>query len=338
MEVAEKRLVQEMQLNRPLLPVPSKSDILSARGPRNAVSLQQAYAAIREREFSRYRSLDDVVTLFLTNRECPFRCLMCDLWKNTLEHSVPSGAIIEQMTRGLDELGMADHVKLYNSGNFFDHRAIPESDRAAVPRHLAGCRNLIVENHPRFCDDKCLRFRDSLDCDLEIAIGLETIHPEVLRRLNKQMTVEDFAEATRFLVSHGIAVRAFLLLRPPWLTESEGVDWAIRSMRFAFDCGVDCCAVIPTRAGNGIMDQLQRSGDFSPPSLDSLETVLRKGLEMDAGRVLADLWDLEAFSACSQCFSERHQRLDLMNRLQELPTDSISDCSGCRAGGTDGDS
>ena len=27
----------------------------------------------------------DVATLFLTNRECPFRCLMCDLWKNTLE-------------------------------------------------------------------------------------------------------------------------------------------------------------------------------------------------------------------------------------------------------------
>ena len=25
-----------------------------------------------------------VATIFLTNRECPWRCLMCDLWKNTL--------------------------------------------------------------------------------------------------------------------------------------------------------------------------------------------------------------------------------------------------------------
>ena len=32
---------------------------------------------------------------------------------------------------------------------------------------------------------------------LEVALGLETVHPEVLARLNKQMTLDDFARAVR---------------------------------------------------------------------------------------------------------------------------------------------
>ena len=35
---------------------------------------------------------------------------------------------------------------------------------------------------------------------LEIAMGLETVHPEVLRRLNKRMTLDDFERATTFLL------------------------------------------------------------------------------------------------------------------------------------------
>ena len=86
---------------------------------------------------------------------------------------------------------------------------------------------------------------------LEVAMGLETVHPEVLAKLNKQMTLDDFERATRFLNERGIPVRAFILLRPPFLTEDEGVEWAIRSIELAFEWGIECCSVIPTRAGNG---------------------------------------------------------------------------------------
>ena len=62
-------------------------------------------------------------------------------------------------------------------------------------------------------------------------MGLETAHPEVLRRLNKGMTLDDFSRAADFLRRNGIGVRAFLLLRPPYLDEAEGVEWAKRSLR-----------------------------------------------------------------------------------------------------------
>src|SRR5262249_6667868 len=105
---------------------------------------------------------------------------------------------------------------------------------------------------------------------LEVAMGLETVHPDVLPRLNKRMTLDDFAAATRALTAQGIGVRAFILVRPPFLSDREGLEWAKRSLDFAFSLGVACCSLIPTRAGNGAMERLAELGLFAPPSLESL--------------------------------------------------------------------
>ena len=52
-----------------------------------------------------------VNTVFLTNRECPWRCVMCDLWKNTLTETVPVGAIPSQIEYALARLPAAPAVK-----------------------------------------------------------------------------------------------------------------------------------------------------------------------------------------------------------------------------------
>ncbi|MDA1050582.1 MAG: radical SAM protein [Planctomycetota bacterium] len=302
--------------------------ILAARPPKNTVDPRRPYAYLVEPECAASGRIEDVATIFLTNRECPFRCLMCDLWKNTTDERVPAGAIPEQIAFALSNLSRAKHVKLYNSGNFFDRQAIPREDYAAIAQCVAPFETVIVENHPKLCGDDCLRFRDLLAGKLEIAIGLETIHPDVLPRLNKQMTTDGFQRAVRFLSKNGIATRAFILLRPPFLDEAEGVEWAIRSIRFAFDAGVQCCSVIPTRDGNGAMEQLRTEGRFEPPTFRSLETVLTEGLAMQSGRVFVDLWDAERFFDCQRCGPARRERLARMNLTQQvLPAISC----GCEA-------
>jgi radical SAM enzyme (TIGR01210 family) len=160
-------------------------------------------------------------------------------------------------------------------------------------------------------------------------MGLETVHPDILPRLNKRMTLADFESATRFLTRNDIAVRAFILLRPPFLNEAEGVHWANESLRFAFDIGVECCAVIPTRAGNGAIDELQRQGHFTPPRIESLEEVLDYGISLKCGRVFADLWDAEKFFSCLRCGPERVKRLNAINLTQQ-PAPAVV-CS-CEAG------
>lgn len=309
----------------------SDAEIVAARPPKEVVDPWRPYAYLVEPEHTAEGRVEDVATLFLTNRECPFRCLMCDLWRHTTDEPVPPGAIPAQIDYALERLPAARHVKLYNGGNFFDRKAIPPADLPAVAERVKDFATVIIENHPRLCTDDVLRFRDRLGGRLEVAMGLETVHPDVLARLNKRMTLDDFARAADFLRRHDVDVRAFILLRPPFLTEEEGVTWALRSIAWAFDAGVGCCSVVPTRAGNGLMERLAREGHFTPPRLASLEHVLSDGLGLHRGRVFVDLWDVERFFDCDRCGPARRERLEAMNLTQRfLPPVSCA-CGGAHA-------
>ncbi len=301
-------------------PLPQFQDdwILSHRPPRNRLSADRPYAWLVEPEYAADGRVLDVATLFLTNRECPFRCLMCDLWKNTLVESVAPGQVPEQIRWALDQLPAAQHLKLYNAGSFFDARAIPPEDYIEIARLAAPFERVIVECHPRLVGRRCWEFRNLLAGDFEVAMGLETVHPDILPRLNKGMTLDDFARAVRSLRDAAVAVRAFILVRPPYLTDAEGLEWACRSLDYAFSVGVECCSLIPTREGNGAMEELARQGLFAPPSLESLEQAVEYGLSLRTGRVFLDMWDIDNVSPDAPNRAERVARLAMINRTQRF--------------------
>jgi len=309
------------------LPTFTDAEILAARPARNPVDPSRPYGAILEPERARSGDVENVATLLLTNRECSFRCLMCDLWKNTSEEPVPAGVVAGQVRDGLAELGVdsrdpvasgVPHLKLYNSGNFFDRKAISLDDREQIAAQVRRFQTVIVENHPRLCDSHVIEFHKQLDYPLEVAMGLETAHPEVLAGLNKQMTLDDFRRAGQFLRENDIHVRSFVLLKPPTLNEQEAVYWAVKSVEFSFDAGADCCALIPLREGNGMIEKLIRQGLHQPPTLASLEMALDQCLALDRGRVWVDLWDLERLLLCPACSPARLERLGQMNLQQQV--------------------
>ena len=372
--------------------------IMSRRSARHPLDPFKPYAAFVEEERAESGEIVPVATIFLTNRECPWRCLMCDLWKNTLAETVPAGAIPAQIDWALAQCrasvppAPADHakqerirrsdaleecstpagrrdacptlrqVKLYNSGSFFDPRAIPPEDYVAIADRVRPFERVIVECHPALVGESALAFRDLLSAQptptpsqernsaaalvaqlpslvgggftsaravsngsaqptghgrkLEVAMGLETAHPEVLEKLNKRMTLDQFRRAAEFLRENRIALRVFVLVKPPFLDEAEALPWAKRSIDFAFDCGATVVSLIPTRLGNGALETLAERGEFSPPKLATLEAALDYGVGLRRGRVFADLWDLEKFSACQECFEPRRARLAEINLRQ----------------------
>lgn len=323
--------------------------IVSLRGPKNSVDPLRPYAYLIENEMSRSRLVEPVATVFLTNRECPYRCLMCDLWKNTTNETVPIGAIPTQIKFALEKLDLigakrigtpelakktTSQIKLYNSGNFFDAKAIPPKDLPVIAAGLNGgfgtdsFENIIVENHPQLCTQRVVDFQMQLNGTLEIAIGLESVHPMVISKLNKQMTLDDFRRSVEFLVSHDMFVRCFILLRPPFLSEEEGIEWALKSIEFAYAAGVECCAVIPTRSGNGAMDAIQNEGNFEEPKLSSLERVMEQGLKISGNdrRLFVDLWDAGRFSHCEKCCKARVERLARLNDTQSMEPAIECDC------------
>lgn len=300
--------------------------IRSQRPPKEHVEPDRPYFYLHEEEVQKSGRIKKVNTIFLTNRECPFTCVMCDLWRHTLNKPTPKGSVPRQIEFALERLPAAVVIKLYNSGNFFDGKAIPKSDYEEIARLLSGYEHVIVENHPKLIGPFIPRFAEMLSGNLEIAMGLETVHPDVLPRLNKQMTAADFAAAAEFLTRCEIDVRAFVLLNPPFLTdEEENKRWCLKSVQFAFSAGASACSVIPVRGGNGIMEQLRKQGEFLLPTLRALEDVFDDALSM--GRVFCDTWDLERFSQCDICIGKRKERLRRMNITQHVLPRISCECS-----------
>jgi hypothetical protein len=267
------------------------------------LSWDQPYAYLSERE----PFLDaggavrraNVATIFLTASRCPIGCAMCDLHHNTFDAATPRGAIVRQIDFALSRLTPVQSgeeprwVKLYNSGNFFDAASIPPSDWDRIARQCRGFQRVIVENHPRFGRSKHRVFRDYLAGKLEIAVGLETVQPRWLKRLEKQMTRDDFDAYAAFLKSLGLDLRVFLIVGVPGATVTEAVRWARLSVRHAIAAGARHISLIPARSGhgwNGHADQLPRI------SLGCLAELFAACLEDAAGRVVisVDLWGFQS--------------------------------------------
>ncbi|HEY6554766.1 MAG TPA: hypothetical protein VI669_15525, partial [Vicinamibacteria bacterium] len=295
-----------------------------------------------------------VATVFLTGRECRWRCVMCDLWRHTLLGDTPPGAIPAQIDLALAELAEGGgarptHIKLYNASSFFDSQAVPDTDYDPIALRLADFERVVVESHPALLGAGMERFQDALDPSLEVAMGLETAHPAALESLNKGMTLDQFARAADALLDRGVAVRAFVLVSPPFVPRGDQDEWLVRSVEFAFTCGASVVSIIPTRAGNGAMEALAADGQFHAPSLADLERSLALCLERSRGHVFADLWDLDRLAsrgrvfadlwnldrlsgstACGSvaCASARTHRLRLMNLEQRvLPSVECADCA-----------
>jgi archaeosine synthase beta-subunit len=314
----------------PIHPRERSGWVVDQRPARNAVDPYKPYAFLVEDECSADMEVVPVVTLFLTNRECPWRCAMCDLWKNTLTESTPVGAIPQQIEDALGQLPTARQIKLYNSGSFFDERAIPKEDHAAIARIVRGFERTIVECHPSLVDERCVEFRDLTGNHLEVAMGLETAHPEVLERLNKRMTLDQFARSAEYLRTNKVDLRVFILVQPPFMRAEESLEWAQRSLDFAFDCGATAATLIPTRGGNGAMETLAQLGEFAPPALATVEAAASYGLNLGRGRVFVDLWEMHnRLNACQFCVADRADRLHRMNLSQQiLPSIDCSHCGG----------
>jgi archaeosine synthase beta-subunit len=280
-------------------------------------------------------SISRMATVLITGRECPWRCVMCDLWRYTTVSDTPPGAIAAQVAAAREVIDREHQsvagLKLYNAGSFFDARAVPDADYDDIAASLAGLSQVIVESHPSLVirSSRLERFLTALarhahpergPVQLEVAIGLETAHPIALDRLNKRFTLERFAEAARRLRDRDVALRVFLLISPPFIPLHEQDEWLRHSIDAAFDCHASVVSLVPTRAGNGAIDALAETGDFHAPTMDDVERSFAIALQhaRRRGRVFVDLWDLSGFSHCPHCFEARRDRLHAMNLEQRI--------------------
>ncbi len=278
-------------------------------------------------------------TVFLTGSECAWRCVMCDLWRYTTETPTPAGAIPAQLRDAhacLLAAGTSPDVwKLYNAGSYFDRRAVPPHDDEEIAGLASGSARVVVESHPALVGDRAWRFRDLLarrGTALEVAMGLETAHPEALDAINKGVTTQSFVAAADALRREGVALRVFLLVHPPVVPVDRRREWLRHSVRLARSCGAEAISLIPTRSTERALQALATAGAFVPPTLADLEEAFADGLTEAGPRVFADTWDLETHATCSHCVEARRTRLTRQNAEQRtLAPVACGRCAEARA-------
>ncbi|MFL5616718.1 MAG: radical SAM protein [Gemmatimonadaceae bacterium] len=290
--------------------------IRSLRPPKPYVDPYTAHGSLIEEERRPNGVRERALTIFLAGAECPFTCTFCDLWRWTIDGPTPPGALVRQVEQTLErcEQPLPSRLKLYNASNFFDRRAVPVEDRATLAALARPFSAVTVESHVSTIGNDTLDFAGQIDGRLEVAVGLETIHPEAMSRLNKRLELSRFDAAAEFLRQHAIDLRVFVLLGAPYVPAHETVLWTVRTVEYAVERGASVVAIIPVRGGNGEMERLQALGHFVPPTLRQLEDALDASLGSGSSVVTADLWDLARLSTCAICRVARTERLVRVNR------------------------
>jgi len=289
--------------------------IRSLRPPKPYVDPYVAHGTALDEERRPDGRLERALTVFLAGAECPFTCAFCDLWRYTIDGPTPPGALPAQLERVLADVAepMPDRLKLYTASNFFDRRAVPSQDLAALARLAAPFAAVTVESHASTIGRGAASFARQLGGRLEVAMGLETVHPVAAAQLNKRLELERFDRAAETLVADGIDVRAFVLLGVPYVDAAESVEWTVRTVEYAAARGATVVSIIPVRGGNGEMERLQALGAFTPPTLAQLEDALDGCAQVAGTVVMADLWDVQTLATCEQCRPARTERLRRMN-------------------------
>lgn len=289
--------------------------IRSLRGPKPQVDPWKAHGALVEEERRPNGVIEHALTVFLAGAECPFTCSFCDLWRYTIDGPTPKGALPKQIEDALlsVDVDAVARMKLYNASNFFDRRAVPLEDLPKIAELCGPFSGVTVESHASTIGPATLRFAERLSGQLEVAMGLETIHPDACTQLNKRLELERFDRACELLAEHDIDLRVFVLLGAPGIPAQDTVEWTVRSAEYAARRGAAIVSIIPLRGGNGEMERLANLGLFAPPTLRQLEDAFDCCVTMRDTAVTVDLWDIERIATCAACRDERTRRLERLN-------------------------
>ena len=242
-----------------------------------------SFAAWREKDYLDGESVDAGVVV-LSTRGCAWAlragCTMCGYIYDS-SRGVSQAEVLRQFKEGVAKIGKVAYLKVFNSGSFFDSGEIAPEARREIYRlvNSLGIRRLQVESRPEYISREVLEeAAELLEPELEVGIGLETTSDYVREVcINKGFTLGEFRRALGLCRSAGAKVKAYLLIKPPFLTEAEAIEDAVRSGIKAARMGVDRLSFNPLNVQRGtLVEELFKKREYRPPWLWSVVAVVRR--------------------------------------------------------------
>jgi archaeosine synthase beta-subunit len=173
-------------------------------------------------------------------------------------------------------------VKIFTSGSFLDENEVPREVRDVILKTLADDPRVIkvlVETRPNFVTEENVADCTNIliNIPFELAFGLETSSDRIRTdSINKGFTFQDFVHAAKISKAHGASVKAYLMLKPPFLSERQALEDIVSSIDdaapYADTISINLCNV---QKGT-LVEALWEKGQYRPPWLWSVVEILEK--------------------------------------------------------------
>jgi radical SAM enzyme (TIGR01210 family) len=233
----------------------------------------------------------DSLTIILNTGGCRWAraggCTMCGYVAESVEGGqVAHEDLMAQVEACLDYEAddPAGQVKIYTSGSFLDEREVGAETRRAIAETFADRDRIVVESLPDFVDREKIRDFTDRGLETDVAIGLETATDRVRHDcVNKYFDFAAFERAAADAREAGAGIKAYLLMKPPFLTESEAIEDMKRSVRRC--AGVEGCHTVSMNPCNvqrhTMVEDLFHDDGYRPPWLWSVAEVLEATADED---------------------------------------------------------
>jgi len=208
------------------------------------------------------------------------RCNMCSYFDDS-----PSDTSIDIFEIFVQEFNSAyddeiRKVKLFTSGSFLDPKEVNHDCAKKIISFLSekGISEVTLESRPEYVEEDYLNeLIGNNDLQIEVAIGLESSNNKILKHsINKGFTFEDFISASEILKKLGIKNKAYLMIKPPFLSEKEAMHDAINSAK-DIEKIADVISFNPmTVHKNTLVEYLWNKGEYSPPWGWSILEILKE--------------------------------------------------------------
>jgi radical SAM enzyme (TIGR01210 family) len=217
------------------------------------------------------------LTVILRTRGCRYnRCLMCGYASEGAPATVQD--LLMQFEQAMQKFSSQDQmVKIYTSGSFLDPLEMPQPAREKILRALQerGVKRLVIESRPEYvvpsAVTECLS-----KIDTEFAIGLESSSDLVRdKSIRKGFSWQDFVQASEMVHDLGGRIKAYILLKPPHLSEKEAIQDSVSSVRMAARYAEVLSLNLCNVQRGTYVERLWERGEFRPPWLWSALEVLK---------------------------------------------------------------
>ena len=275
-------------------------------------------------------------------------CTMCPLPNEALDpsrRSITPEQIIEQFDSSFSKEDADDDIiTIYNNGNFFVEREIPAPVREHIYDYVKKSKasTLVVESLPQFItEERMVEAKKFLgDKKLSVSVGLQSSN-DLVRELAVNSTCSriGFEKSNELLYKNGYDSMAFLMIKPPFLTEEEAVNDTVDSIRYLSELGIKESILCATRVTpNTIVQILHDENNFKSPWLWSVVEVLKQAakefpesLPRAAISEMAPQKDIEAIITqnCNKCSSRVVEAISQFNMDHDISLLEDLDCD-CR--------